>query len=167
MAAVIAIFAMTQVVGAFGPAQGQAGPSAACQLKPNRSAQAADLIKSGAVITYERNGGPACVDELYAIYPDGRIVGDAGAQPVEKTVTPADVEALLASVDDLGWFTDNMYTTSHTPCGQCFSYFTTVSYQGHDKTINAVDGGTDAPSNYWLVTAKLSGLVPPVVAVAP
>ncbi len=53
-----------------------------------------------------------------------------------------------------------MYTTSHTPCGACYSYFTTVSYQGQNKTIGAVDGGTDAPSNYWLMTGKLSTLLP-------
>ena len=143
-----------------GAANAPGGVSAACQLKPNRQDRAAELMKGGAAIAYERNGGSACVDELYAIYPDGRIVADNGTQTVEKKASPADVEALLASINDLGWFTDNMYTTTHVPCGQCFSYFTTVSYQGHDKTIGAVDGGTDAPANYWLMTGKLSTLLP-------
>jgi len=31
---------------------------------------------------------------------------------------------------------------------------------GTTKTIEAVDGGTDAPGNYWLVSGKLSGIVP-------
>jgi ABC-type xylose transport system permease subunit len=50
--------------------------SRGCELKPYRQEQAASLISDGAVIAYERNGGPRCIDELYAIYPDGRIVGD-------------------------------------------------------------------------------------------
>ena len=160
-AGVIAIVATMQVVGVLNPAQGQGGPAAACQLKPFRSEQAAALIKAGAVIAFERNGGGACIDELYTIYADGRIDGDNGTQQVHKTVTPAEVDALLGGINDLRWFTDDMYTTSHTPCAQCFAYFTTVVYQGHDKTIGAVDGGTDAPSNYWLMTAKLSAILPP------
>ena len=53
-----------------------------------------------------------------------------------------------------------MYSTSHTPCGQCFTYFTTVSYNAQVKTVQAVDGGTDAPAKYWLVSGRLSGILP-------
>jgi hypothetical protein len=45
-----------------------------CELQPYRQDQAAALVDDGAVIVYERNGGPECIDELYAIHPDGRIV---------------------------------------------------------------------------------------------
>ena len=159
-AGVIAIVVTMQVIGVLDPGRGQ-GAAAACQPKPFRTDQAATLIKAGAVISYERNGGGACIDELYAIYGDGRIDGDNGTQTVHKTVTPADVEALLGSINDLRWFTDDMYTTTHTPCGQCFAYFTTVVHQGQAKTIGAVDGGTDAPAAYWLMTAKLSAVLPP------
>ena len=51
----------------------------------------------GAVIVYQRNGGSGCVDELYAIYPDGRIVGDDGTQTVAKQASPEDVTALVAN----------------------------------------------------------------------
>ncbi len=159
-AGVIAIVATMQVTGVLNPAQGQGGTTTACQRKPFRADQAAALIKAGAVLAYERNGGGTCVDELYTIYADGRIDGDNGTQTVHKTVSAADVEALLGGINDLRWFTDDMYTTSHTPCAQCFAYFTTVAYKGQDKTIGAVDGGTDAPAGYWLMTAKLSGLLP-------
>ena len=27
-------------------------------------------------------------------------------------------------------------------------------------TVKAVDGGTDAPANYWLVTSELNGVIP-------
>lgn len=146
--------------GSSGPGNGAQASAAGCTLQPLRQDKAATLITGGAVIAYERNGGAGCVDELYAIYPDGRIVADNGKQQVEGHVTAADVTALLGSIGDLGWFTDNMYSTSHTPCAQCYTYFTAVSAQGTTKTIEAVDGGTDAPGNYWLVSGKLSGIVP-------
>ena len=131
-----------------------------CQLQPFRHEQAASLIQSGAVVAYERNGGVNCVDEMYAIYPDGRVTGDNGVQTVELQMTTAEVDELLASIDRRGWFTDNMYSTSHTPCGACFTYFTSVSFQNREKTVEAVDGGTDAPSDYWQVTALLNPFLP-------
>ena len=70
-------------------------------------------------------------------------------------------QALLGGINDLGWFTDNMYSTSETQCGQCYTYYTTVSYNGQEKTVKAVDGGTATPANYWLVTSRLSAILPP------
>ena len=166
--AVIAIVLVAQVLGfvpgsSDGQAGGQAGrPSAAtgCQLKAFRQDQASTLASGGAAIVYERNGGSSCVDELYAIYPDGRIVGDNGSQAIDGQLAPQEVATLLSDIDGLGWFTANMYSTNHTPCGQCFTYFTTVSLNGQVKTVEAVDGGTDAPANYWLVSGKLTGILP-------
>jgi hypothetical protein len=145
--------------------QGATNDSAAtavvtCQDKPFRQEQAASLMTAGAVVAYERNGGLDCVDELYAIYPDGHITADNGTQKVEKQLTAAEVDQLLTDISTLGWFTDNMYSTSHTPCGQCFTYFTSVAYKGQSKTVQAVDGGTDAPPNYWVLSGKLTGLFP-------
>ena len=134
--------------------------SSACQLKPFRQDQAANLIKAGAIIAYERNGGSECIDELYGVYPDGRIVGDDGTKTIEKQVTPADVDKLLSDIANKGWFTDAMYNTWHTPCGQCFGYYLTVSYEGQEKTVKAVDGGTDAPADYWQVVSIINGVIP-------
>ena len=134
--------------------------AAVCTPKPDRQSQAATLMKEGAVITYERNGGLNCIDELYAIYPDGRIVADDGTQQIKKQVTPAEVDHLLTDIDNLGWFTDDMYTTYHHPCGACFVYFTTVAYKGQTKTVQAVDGGTDAPANYWQMSGEITVIVP-------
>ncbi len=131
-----------------------------CELQAFRQDQAASLKENGAVIIYERNGGANCIDELYAIYPDGRIVGDNGKQEIEKQITAEEVQSLLSYVDELGWFTDTMYSTSHLPCGVCYHYFTTISYNGQDKTVEAVDGGTDAPSEYWLMTGRFKTLLP-------
>lgn len=135
--------------------------STACQRKPFRQDQAATLMKGGAIIVYERNGGLNCVDELYAFYSDGRITGDNGTQKIEKQVTPADVDHLITQINGYGWFTDNMYSTNHNPCEACFTYFTSVSYNNQEKTVQAVDGGTDAPSEYWLMTGELTVIVPP------
>ena len=134
--------------------------TADCELKPFRRDQAASLIKDGAVITYERNGGRNCIDELYAVYPDGRITGDNGVQQIEKQVTPEEVEQLLSFINELGWYTDTMYSTSHLPCGVCYQYFTTVVYQGQEKTVEAVNGGTDAPAEYWVVTGRFLTFLP-------
>ncbi len=117
-------------------------------------------MKAGAVIAYERNGGANCIDELYAVYPDGRITGDNGTQKIKKQVTPDDVDKLLAFISNLGWFTDNMYSTSHLPCKVCYTYFTSVAYQGKEKTVEAVDGGTDVPAEYWLMTGQFSTILP-------
>ena len=131
-----------------------------CQLKPFRPEQVAGLVKDGAVIAYERNGGTVCIDEVYGIFPDGRIVGDNGTQHVEKQVTPGEVETLLTFITDQRWFTDNMYSSSHLPCRICYHFFTTVVYNGQEKTVEAVDGGTDAPEEYWLITGQLSLILP-------
>ncbi len=134
--------------------------SSACELKPFRQDLAAIHMGDGAVIAYERNGGPNCIDELYAIYPDGRIVGDDGTNKIEKQVTPEEVDRLLAGIHDYGWYTDEMYNTWHTPCGQCYGYYLTVSYHGQEKTVEGVDGGTDAPADYWQVISLVKGIVP-------
>jgi ribose/xylose/arabinose/galactoside ABC-type transport system permease subunit len=136
--------------------------STACQDKPFRQEQAASLMKDGAVITYERNGGSTCIDELYAIYPDGTIKGNDDDRNVEKQATPEEVTTLLEGIAGLGWFTEELYSTWHTPCGQCYTYFTSVSYQGQVKTVQAVNGGTDAPDQYWMVVSLINGVIPPI-----
>jgi hypothetical protein len=152
---VLAVFALRSING------GNSGTrTAACQLKPFRQDQAASLMQGGAVIVNERNGGANCIDELYAIYPDGRIVGDNGTQKIEKQVTSQDVDELLSFINNLGWFTDNIYSTSHVPCKVCYHYFTSVAYEGKEKTVEAVDGGTDAPAEYWLMTGQFSTILP-------
>jgi branched-subunit amino acid ABC-type transport system permease component len=159
---IIGVFGFVFVRNATrGPAGGDLTPAAAgCQLKPARPDQIKSLVQAGAVIAYERNGGLKCVDELYAIYPDGRVTGDNGTQKTEKQMTTADVDKLLAKISDLGWFTDNMYSASHIPCGACFTYFTSVSYKGQEKTVSCVDGGVDCPPNYWQMTALFNPFLP-------
>jgi ribose/xylose/arabinose/galactoside ABC-type transport system permease subunit len=143
-----------------GSTNAAASTSSACQLKLFRQDQAVSLMKAGAVIAYERNGGANCIDELYAIYPDGQIVGNNGAQQIKKQVTSEDVDKLLSFISNVGWFTQNVYSTSHFPCQVCYTYFTSVAYKGQTKTVQAVDGGTDAPAEYWLVIGQFSMILP-------
>lgn len=132
-----------------------------CTLQPMRPDQAKTLAQGDAVIVYERNGGTTCLDELFAIYPDGKVLADYGSNNTKTVqITTAQVNAALAKISDLGWFTDNFYTTHHTPCGACFEYSLTIKYKGASKTVDAVDGGTDAPSAYWLVTGELAAVLP-------
>jgi simple sugar transport system permease protein len=131
-----------------------------CELQPYRQEQAATLVNEGAVIVYERNGGPECIDELYAIYPDGRIVGDESGRVIEKQISTADVELLIASITDNGWFTGELYDTWHTPCGRCYGYYLTVVHGGQEKTVKGVDGGTDAPAIYWQIISMVKGVIP-------
>ena len=131
-----------------------------CTLQAFRQEEAAKLVQDGAIIVYERNGGPNCVDELYAIYPDGRITGDDVNSQVEKQLTVAEVNLLVSGIVDNGFFTDELYDTWHTPCGQCFGYYLTVTNNDLQKTVKGVDGGTDAPAAYWQIISLVKGAVP-------
>ncbi len=131
-----------------------------CALKPFRQDVAESMVRAGALIAYERNGGPHCIDEVYAIYPDGLIVGDNGIDRIEKTATVEEVSELLGRIRNYGWFTAEMYNTWHTPCGQCYGYYVTVSDQGETKTVRGVDGGTDAPADYWQVVSLIKRIIP-------
>ena len=161
-AIVVIIAALLAIPGIQKAARGTGDitPVQNCQLQPFRQDQAATLIQAGALLAYERNGGPNCIDELYAVYPDGRIVGDNGSDKIKKQVTPVEVDHLLSSIIARQWFTNEIYDTYHNPCGSCYVYHLTISYGGQQKTVKAVDGGTDAPANYWQVVSEINGVIP-------
>jgi len=134
-----------------------------CEVAPFREAEANDLIKDGAVIVYNRTAGTACVDELYAIYPDGRIVADngKGKEPVEAQVDPAQLERILIAVsDEYGWFTDYMFSTYHNPCRQCYAHYLVISYNGQVKGVTAVDGGVDMQPEYGYTLSIIRPILP-------
>ncbi|NMC80512.1 MAG: sugar ABC transporter permease YjfF [Chloroflexi bacterium] len=161
--AAAAVILAALLIFTLSPRNGLAAATAAsshCELQGYRQDQAAQFMPDGAIITYERNGGSGCIDELYVIYPDGRIVGDNGVRQIEKQASPEEINQLLAAIHEQGWFTDEMYSTWHTPCGQCYGYYLTVSYAGQEKTVKGVSGGTDAPANYWQVISLVKGIVP-------
>ncbi|MBC7877191.1 MAG: hypothetical protein H7Y59_08490 [Anaerolineales bacterium] len=132
-----------------------------CVIKPFREEEAATLIKDGAVIVYNRTAGPLCVDELFAIYPDGRVTGNDGVNTVEKQVDPADVEQTLATISgEYKWFTDAIYGRYLTPCRQCFAHYVTISYDGQEKTVSQVDGTASMPVGYTLTLSVIRPLLP-------
>ena len=155
-----------QLVGLFGSSPDESGEgngaaaTGGCEAIESREEEAAALQADGAVIVIEKFGGSRCVDWLFGLYPDGRIVGDDGTHEYETQVEPEAVTDLVANLEGLGWFTDEMYTTWHHPCGECYTYTITVTSGDEVKTVGAVDGGTDAPAKYWLATSRISALLP-------
>jgi galactofuranose transport system permease protein len=134
-----------------------------CEVAPFRDSEAASLLADGAVIVYNRTAGTACVDELYAIYPDGRIVADNGRgnEPIEGQVDMAELERILITAsDEYKWFTDNMFSTYHNPCRQCYAHYLTISYKGQAKGITAVDGGVNMQPEYGYTLSILRPILP-------
>jgi ribose/xylose/arabinose/galactoside ABC-type transport system permease subunit len=142
-------------------ASAQTPEAARCVIKPFREEEAANLIKDGAAIVYNRTAGPLCVDELFAIYPDGRVIGNDGVTVVEKQVDPAEVEQILAKISgEYKWFTGAIYGRYLTPCRQCFAHNVSISYQGQEKTVAQVDGTASMPLGYTLTLAGIRPLLP-------
>ncbi|MBN1583099.1 MAG: hypothetical protein JXA89_20490 [Anaerolineae bacterium] len=132
-----------------------------CEIKPFRKDDAASLVQDGAVIAYHRLAGPDCIDEMYAIYPDGRVWVDNGENRVETMVPPADVENLLKTISqEYGWFTNEIRDTYHVPCRQCFAHYVIVAYDGQEKGVTAVDGGVNMPPGYGFSLAVIRSLLP-------
>jgi ribose/xylose/arabinose/galactoside ABC-type transport system permease subunit len=132
-----------------------------CTVQPMRTPMIESLGQGEAVIVYERNGGQSCIDEVFAIYPDGRVTVDFSGTPQgDVQLSSEQVAKLLSDINDYGWFTDNFVTTHHNPCSACFTYSLTVKYDGQTKTVGAVDGGVDAYAKYWLITSELSTVLP-------
>jgi simple sugar transport system permease protein len=140
--------------------EGHAVAAGDCKPGESRAQETADLQAGGAAIVFQKFGGPGCLDQLFGVYPDGRVVGSDGTQQLEAQVTPEAVTALVANLEGLGWFTDDMYTTWHHPCGECFTYSISVASGDQAKTVGAVDGGTDAPAKYWLATSRIAAILP-------
>jgi hypothetical protein len=117
-----------------------------------------DGVAAGAVIVYERSGGNDCVDDVWSIYPDGRIVGVSGSKQATGTMTAQEASAMLADIQALGFF--KLPSTKHTACRECFTYHITVKSGDQVKTVAAVDGGTDTPTDYWQIYAKIKKVLP-------
>ena len=139
-----------------------------CDLKPMRTdSEFKTLSDGGAVVVYNRNGGVTCVDELYAIYPDGKISKDLGGGNVKTDQVPADrINTLLQTITTIpdgqrGFFSDEYFTVLHTPCAACYTYSLTITYNGQTKNVKGVDGGTDVNAHLWDITGDLAALLYP------
>lgn len=135
--------------------------TAQCVVPPFREQEAAQLIAEGAVIVYHRTAGPECVDELYAIYPDGRITGTDGESTVERQVDPTVIEQLLLVISvEHEWFTNEIYSTYLNPCRQCFAHYIDIAYDNQQKGATGVDGTTAMPPGYAFALAEIRPLLP-------
>jgi hypothetical protein len=135
--------------------------SSQCEINPFRETEIANFIKGGAVIAYHRTAGTRCVDELYAVYPDGRVIGNNSDQEVETQVDPIEVEKILTTISgEYGWFTDRMYSTWHNPCGTCYAHYLAISYNGQEKSVTAVDGGVDMQPEYGYTLSIIRPILP-------
>ncbi len=136
----------------------------ACTLQPMQPDQAKSYVQDGAVIVYERNGGTTCIEELFAIYSDGKVVVDYGhgnSQNKTVNIAASAVSAELDKINGYGWFTANFFDTNPTRCSACYQYSLTVAYKGQTtKTVLAVDGTTAAPAAYWYITGELASILP-------
>lgn len=159
--ALVVVAALMVLPGLGAPSANAVTENTQCQVPPFREAEAANLVAEGAVIVYHRTAGPQCVDELFAIYPDGRVVGVSGAQRVEKQIPADEVSALLTAISvDHQWFTDSVYSTYLNPCRQCFAHYIDISYKGQQKSATGVDGTTAMPPEYAFALAEIRPLLP-------
>lgn len=158
---VLAVLAINFVPHLIGVGQVSPTASTQCEVAPFREGDAAALIQGGAVIAYHRTAGTRCVDELYAVYPDGRVVANNGEQQAESRVEPVELERILTTIsDDYGWFTDKIYSTWHNPCGTCYAHYLTIYYRGQEKTVTAVDGGVDMQAEYGYTLSIIRPILP-------
>lgn len=158
---VIAILAISFVPRLIGAGQVASTESGECDVRPFRETEMANFIRDGAVIAYHRTAGTRCVDELYAVYADGRVIGDNGDQRIEGQVDPIEVEKILTTArDEYGWFTEKMYSTWHNPCGTCYAHDLTISNNGQEKTVTAVDGGVDMQPEYGYTLSIIRPILP-------
>jgi simple sugar transport system permease protein len=163
-AATVVVLAAVISVSRLGAAStAETTETAQCEVAPFREQEAGELVQGGAVIVYHRTAGPECVDELFAIYPDGRITGTDGVKQVEKQVEAAEVENLLVAISvDHKWFTNEIYSTYLNPCRQCFAHYIDISYDEQQKAVTGVDGTTAMPPGFAFALAEIRPLLPEI-----
>ena len=161
--AVLAVVAVISISRLGSAASAETPETAQCIVAPFREAEAGELVQAGAVIVYQRTAGPQCIDELFAIYPDGRITGTDGVNHVEKQIDSVEVETLLTAISvDHKWFTNEIYSTYLNPCRQCFAHYIDISYNGEQKAVTGVDGTTAMPPGYAFALAEIRPLLPEI-----
>jgi hypothetical protein len=135
---------------------------AQCTVTPFREEEAANLMNDGAVIIYNRIGGPSCINQLIAIYPDGRISGSDGVNKVEDQITAGEVNQLLSTISgEHGWFSGEVFDNFRANlCRQCFGHYVSIAYEEQTKTVKANDGDSHTPPKFLLTISAITPLMP-------
>jgi hypothetical protein len=143
---------------ACGGAEPTPAVQATCAPPTKQDGVVEEAKEGGAIIILERTSEGLCANEVWAIYPDGRIVAENGTTSIDETTSSEEVTTLLAEIEELGFF--DLESTKHTACRECFAYEITINDDGQVKAVTAVDGGTDTPGAYWKSFAAIKRLVP-------
>jgi len=155
---ILFILLIVGLVACGGGAEPTPAVQATCVPATKQDTVVEEAKAGGAVIILERTSEGTCVDEVWSIYSDGRLVGENGSGRIDEMATPEEVSTLLAGIEELGFF--DLESTKHTACRECFAYEITVNDGGQVKAVTAVDGGTDTPGAYWKAFAAIMRLVP-------
>ena len=79
--------------------------------------------QEAAVITIERTGGYAGVDDHVSVYADGRFIDENGKV---RHMAIASLEGFIRSMKKVGAPAPNMVTASQSYCSDCFTYTITI-----------------------------------------
>lgn len=98
-------------------------PTATVQV-PAKPTDSGAGKSGGAAIIYGRSGGIAGISEMWMIFPDGRVVSADGKV---FAVPAVEVSALLAEIEDLGFFEISNPSGLPGTCADCFVHQITVN----------------------------------------
>ena len=132
-------------------------PSATPAIEP------ASELPAEAAILYRRSGGIAFRDEVWTIYPDGRVtkvINPQGEGPEKEWQVPAaDVAALISRLAELGFFE---LTGSYMPLDTCCDRITYDIEARRGEQVNHVvtlDAAPDVPDEVWQAIDALNAFI--------
>ncbi len=108
------------------------------------------------VITYERSGGIAGINERWLIYSDGSVVdaqGRGGQAQAEE------VAALLQRIKAAGFFSWAEVYQPANPCCDRMTHVLTVTLDGQTHRVLVLDGTEEAPPALFEVLDAVQALI--------
>ena len=126
-------------------------------LPDEDGSQPSDLeLPPDAVIFYQRSGGFAGVMEAWTIFSDGRVTSNDGK---EWQVPREQIERLLTTIDELGFFHLESSYLPKNVCCDLFFYELTVSYNQRLYRVDTVDGAAGTPDELWQILEEVTSLL--------
>lgn len=120
-----------------------------------------------AVLIYERSGGIAGEMVTVNVYADGTVERTASqnapGEPLEiYVVDPAEVEAMLAELEEVGFFELESSYVPEDPCCDLFTHLMSVRRGDDIHTVEALEGGSnmeEIPVAVWESVAIIENFV--------